>query len=335
MIHYQVYGLELCSDAPIPGVAPVTSTLPPENLIPVSWGQPLPQRLNHLAPWYVSPTRDLAGLPLLRVWRSSPQESLSPNFYHFRYSEGVDFLVQCRPTWQIWTTWQPPLTLEDAATYLLGPILGFILRLKGLICLHASAVAIGNQAIAFLGSSGAGKSTTAAAFAQQGYPILADDVVVLTPHQPQFLVQPAYPRLRLWSESVQHLYGSPEHLPRIVPSHPTWHKQYLDLTQPGYQFQPNPLPLKAIYHLQPRSDQDHAPYLTSASLRDHLITLVTNTYTNYLLDKPQRQQEFILLHELLKMTLVKKITPHKHPERLPQLLELILADLANLAQKNQ
>jgi len=40
-----------------------------------------------------------------------------------------------------------PLTAEDAVVYLLGPVLGFIMRLRGIVPLHASAVMIGSGAV--------------------------------------------------------------------------------------------------------------------------------------------------------------------------------------------
>ena len=105
------------------------------------------------------------------------------------------------------------LTIEDMATYLLGPVLGLLLRLRGVTCLHASAVAFGETAVAFVGSEGAGKSTTAAALARRGHAILSDDIVALAEHNGSFFVHPAYPYLCLWPESVESLYGSAEALP--------------------------------------------------------------------------------------------------------------------------
>ncbi len=107
------------------------------------------------------------------------------------------------------------MTIEDAATYLLGPVLGLFLRLRGVTCLHASAVAFGGQAVAFVGSEGAGKSTTAAALALRGHAILSDDVVALAEHDGAFFVHPAYPYLCLWPESVESIYGSADALPRF------------------------------------------------------------------------------------------------------------------------
>jgi serine kinase of HPr protein (carbohydrate metabolism regulator) len=58
-------------------------------------------------------------------------------------------------------------------------MMGFVLLLRGCISLHACAVAIDDRAVAIVGPAGAGKSTTAAALADQGYSILAEDVVTL------------------------------------------------------------------------------------------------------------------------------------------------------------
>ncbi|NJM24074.1 MAG: AAA family ATPase [Richelia sp. SM1_7_0] len=75
-------------------------------------------------------------------------------------------------------------------------MLGTALRLQGKICLHSSVIAVDNRAIAIIGASCAGKSTTAAALAKRGYPILASDIAVLYDCG-AFKVQPGYPRLRL------------------------------------------------------------------------------------------------------------------------------------------
>ena len=73
--------------------------------------------------------------------------------------------------------WADALTDADAASYLAGYVLAFVLRLRGSVPLHASAVAIDGRALLFVGDSWAGKSSTAAAFSILGYPVLADDIV--------------------------------------------------------------------------------------------------------------------------------------------------------------
>src|SRR5258708_3332580 len=105
-------------------------------------------------------------------------------------------------------------------------ILGVLVRLRGVTCLDASAVAIEDRWVAFVGPEAAGKSTTAAAFARQGYGVLSDDIVALVERDGAFHVMPAYPHLCLWPDSVKMLYGSSEMLPRFSPE---WEKRRLAL----------------------------------------------------------------------------------------------------------
>ena len=86
--------------------------------------------------------------------------------------------------------WEEPLTYADAAVYLLGPVLGFVMRLRGIVPLHASAVMIGTGATVFVGDAGAGKSTTAGAFAALGYGVLSDDLLPLMDNRRSYLRAP-------------------------------------------------------------------------------------------------------------------------------------------------
>ena len=79
--------------------------------------------------------------------------------------------------------------------------------------------------------------------------MIADDVVALAEDGGNFLVQPGYPRVNLWPDSVRVLFGSEEALPRITP---TWDKRYMALGDNGLGFATKPLPLGAIYLLGAR-----------------------------------------------------------------------------------
>ena len=59
---------------------------------------------------------------------------------------------------------------------LLGRMMAYLLRQRGWLPLHAGSVAINGRAVLLLGRSGAGKSTTTAAFHMAGYPVITDDV---------------------------------------------------------------------------------------------------------------------------------------------------------------
>ncbi len=79
-----------------------------------------------------------------------------------------------------------PLAGADAdkvRVYLLGTCMGALLMLRRMLPLHGSAVVIDGRAYSFLGDSGVGKSTLAAALVHRGYPFLSDDVIAAIPGQ--------------------------------------------------------------------------------------------------------------------------------------------------------
>jgi len=140
-----------------------------------------------------------------------------------------------------------------------------------------------------------GKSTSAAAFARLGLPILTDDVLALGDRGTAFDVQPGLPRILLWPESVATLFGHPEALPRIVG---TWEKRYLDLNGPGYRFRETPAMLGAVYVLGPRVSDGAEPEITELRGTEALTHLLTNTYANDFLDTPGRARELEVLGRL-------------------------------------
>jgi hypothetical protein len=100
---------------------------------------------------------------------------------------------------------------------LLGPVLAVLLHLRGLLVLHASAVAIGGRCVVFLGDKHAGKSTTAAALLRAGHRLVADDIVAIDASRtpgPQIL--PGFPQLKLDAASPD-LAGAARVMPPPVP----------------------------------------------------------------------------------------------------------------------
>jgi hypothetical protein len=326
-MYYSVYGLNVFSSLPIPGVKALPKTVEADVRVSL---QSTPQLdVSAMAPakdWYTSLLRDEKNEPSLKVWKIG-----DGGCFRLRYCDGTEFFLSESGN-EIWATWPEDLTLEDTATYLLGPIFGFLLRLRGVTCLHASAIAVDGRAIALIGPPGAGKSTTAAAFTQRGYPTLSEDVVALCDRGNSFLAQPGYPLIRLWPESVQALFGSKDALPPLTPN---WDKRYLDLTQNGFSFQRQPLPLAALYILDERSDDPAAPFVEAIPSETGLVELLTHTYTNYLLDQRMRAREFDLLGRLVKNMQLRRLKPHSDPARVAELCALILDDFRNLPAYGQ
>lgn len=126
-----------------------------------------------------------------------------------------------RGTGQILVDPLPGAAPEVVRIFLLGSALGSVLHLSPGLALHASAVEISGRAVLFVGDCGAGKSTTAAAFVQRGYRLVADDVAYLTAAGGQNLVHQGVKRIKLWQQSVQALALDPQSLQSVHPDFPT------------------------------------------------------------------------------------------------------------------
>jgi hypothetical protein len=99
------------------------------------------------------------------------------------------------------------VVVHAAPTYqtrhlLLHQVLPLVVGRRGRLVLHAGAVAFGSRCAAFLGPTGAGKSTLVAACVAAGASLISDDCLVLTRDDASWVAWPSYPAVRLWEESV-------------------------------------------------------------------------------------------------------------------------------------
>jgi hypothetical protein len=269
---------------------------------------------------YRSVETNSAGEPSLRI-SNVGQDA----WVRLIYSDGTMFWIDSERE-RVWAIWSSTSCLENTVSYLLGPVLGLLLRLKGVTCLHASAVAFGNYSVAFLGATGVGKSTTAAAFAKLGFAILSDDIAALSESHGDFLVMPGYPRICLWPESVEMLYGSADALPKILPED---EKRLLTLGHGSTRQETRALRLAAIYALGDRRP-DPAPIVEPLTARPALLSLVTDSFANKVLNREMRAQEFDLLSRLVTRVPMRRVFAHEDPERIHHLCEAIWKDFATL-----
>lgn len=312
-MHYLLYGLRAASDHPLPGLRAEPPAGEPELRLSIGSHPVDPHSIS--TPWYVADRTTADAQPTLAAFRGG-------GWLRLRYADGTEFTVDAAGT-RIGCTWTAPLTLEDAATYLLGPVCGLALRLRGATCLHASAVAHEGRAFLVCGPAGAGKSTTAAAFAARGFAVLADDVAALEASAEGVTVRAAYPHLRLWPDAVRHLYGGGAHLPPLTPN---WDKRYLDLAESPDAFHASALPVDAVFLLAPREDAG-APRLDSVAPGAAVLALVANTYMGWLPDLPAQARDLELYGRLARGVPILRAVPHADPARLPALCEAMLAAL--------
>lgn len=272
--------------------------------------------------FYSSEELDERGVPGIVASRIA-----SGTFHRIDYADGTSIVLDASAS-RIWAHPAQDATIEDTAAYVLGPALGFALHLRGVTCLHASAIVMQGRAIAFVGAAGAGKSTLAAAFANRGYAVLTDDVAALTDRGDRFDVRPAYPRVRLWPESVELLFGARDALPRMTP---TWDKRFLSLGSEGaHRFARCPAPLAAVFVIDPRGDAT-APRIDSIARRHALMSLVRDSYAARLLGREQRARQLDILGRIALNVPVFRLARGDDSGTLGRLCDLVEAHMAQQA----
>lgn len=323
MVHYQLYGLEVVSDRALTGLAPSDASREPDVVCRL--GQ-LPEgidvgELQKRKPGYSSRILDPQGVPILRVWRHA-----SSGHYCFEYCEGLTFLIDGAGG-RIWARWIESVSPELLTGFLLSQVLAFVLHLRGCICFHASSVVVGGHAVLFAGNPGRGKSSTAAAFAERGCPVLADDVSALRSEPGVGLVAlPGPARVCLWPDSAEFIYGpdAAEQLPEFLP----WEdKRLVRLDRSPGKYQREPAPVGAVYLLAPRSDDPDAPRIEPLDQAGGLVELLINGFVSSALDSEHRGHEFLLQAAVARAALVRRLVPSSDPKKLGRLCELVANDV--------
>lgn len=156
--------------------------------------------------------------------------------------------------------------------FLLGSAFGAVIHQRGLLPLHANAIDIDGHAVAFMGHSGAGKSTMAAWFLDRGHRILADDVCVVVPDETGVpLAYPGIPRLRLWREALERSGRGTDGLELAFDD---MDKYNLPTPEPNRS---GPIPLSHVYLLE-KAEEEGGPDIRALSGVAALDALVANTY---------------------------------------------------------
>ena len=113
--------------------------------------------------------------------------------HYFHYAKGAGLTVERGPG----------ADLSEESLWLNGSVHSAIASLNGLLPIHASAVAVGDQVFAFTGAGGAGKSTLVAALGDYGLPMFCDDTLVLDLSDPDRITcLPGHKRLKLTPQAL-------------------------------------------------------------------------------------------------------------------------------------
>ena len=202
---YRIAGNTIVSDYKFPGLEPYLTEKPqvPEDrdgtLPTVNFGDFSSAEIIHHGPgWIGNKNREV-------VHQQSDLASLIT-------ISGIGQFMISKGGKHIWQVEQSPAsTAELLLDAFLGPALILALAFRGVWCLHASAILIGEKAVAFLGESGRGKSTLAwylgKSPAMNGQQI-GDDILPVAIAGQQVVAYPHFPQRKLKAdEQPVHFVG--------------------------------------------------------------------------------------------------------------------------------
>ena len=240
--HYHAYGLKIRASLPLP------EFIPASEFFPAAAGSDV---AIHDVVISVNRQRSIDDYV-------PPEAIAQPLALHLTKEEAVVFLQEAgvfllRGGGEIIVIPAPDASEQRIRLALTGTIMAILLYQRGAFILHGSVVNLHGRAVAFLGNSGEGKSSLAAALHAQGHPIVADDVAALTLdsrtlkgqmlEKGAIAVTPAFPQLKIYPEVADILGYDPA---ALYPLHP-------HLSKRGYRLPDNfpqtPLPLQQIYIL--------------------------------------------------------------------------------------
>jgi hypothetical protein len=254
--------------------------------------------------------------------------------YLLRYVGLADFVVS-RDGSEIALSNADPVSSRDTLVHLLlDQALPMVLSLRGTPTLHASTVITPNGVCAFLGQAGAGKSTIAASLVMAGCAALGDDCLAIR-EDGRFYALPAYPGLRLWSDSAESL--SLDLGTASAVAHYTSKRRFF--SRPATGSLPSRLtPLSVIYCLERAAvdegqSEPQAPSIAPLSGSNAFLQLLAASFVLDIADRTVLTGIFRFLERLLKAVEVRRLKlPHQFSS-LPAVRALIFRDLAAMEPK--
>jgi hypothetical protein len=197
---------------------------------------------------------------------------------------------------------------------LLGPVLAFCLEQRGVVTLHASAVAVDGRAVGFLATHGGGKSSLAAASMRRGADLLTDDLLALDVEKGAVRARPGYPQMRMWPAAAAHFTGDVERWPRVLAG---LGKRRIEIGDGGFgAFHPATVPLAAILLPEHRPDAAEVR-LEPVPPAEAVMTLLAGSYLPRLAPAAGlHERRLTLLGRLVEAVPVRRLV---HPRGLGRL----------------
>jgi hypothetical protein len=314
----RLFGIDLASDFPFATLLSEGEG-PPEVSFAVHLQAPEPTVWQRSHPIYTSPFQTEEGESVSRLYRT-------PGFAVLEFPGHLDFYL--RPG-RIDCHLLAPRYSSLVEIRLLGPVLAYWLESRGIPALHASAVTIGKQAVAFLSTHGAGKTGLAAAFMRAGGELLTDDLLPVEEQDGAFLGRPGYPQMRMWPDEAAHFLEAFEHLPLVLPE---LAKRRVPVGPDGFGvFCTDSRPLTCLYLPERLANRDAPVELREVSPRDAVIELIRHSFSPHLVEAVGLQPARLdLFARLVRQVPVRRLLYPSGFERLPEVVEAVRRDLPKI-----
>ena len=248
---------------------------------------------------------------------------------YLRWDDLFEFLIDADGT-QIWCGWLGAASLESLQVYLLGHALSFALVKQGYEPLHATAVVIDGQAIAFLGRSGFGKSSLAAAFLADGHHLLTDDMLLLRYVDQGYEAQTGPRRIKLFPKMARRFLAATA---GAAPMNTETEKLVLPLSADSQRY--TSAPLRALYMLDsPRKTRrKQGIELIPLTTREAFIALVRGTFNPLISDSDRLQRQYNQCLSFASQVPARRISYPRVLAMLPAVKQMILNDLFAITSK--
>ena len=303
------------------------SSVPCDELVPEPGGEPeFTFRLGDDQPSLLKPSKWLNHWYLYdgSIWLSFAKIEAG---YLLRFPAYADFIVSAdgRNILGSLRKGCPPETMRHL---LLNQVIPIVLSQLGKLVLHASACATQQGVMAFLGTTGMGKSTLAASFGLRGYPVLTDDCLLVERRGDRAWSVPSYGGLRLWPESVEALF---DEQPDLRPmAHYTDKRRVLFRQAPAE----HPFWLRAVYVLaEPESEQMRDVVIIPLSAREALFEIVKHTFQLDVTDLARLSQAFKRHEWLVKSVPFFRLSYPRDHDMLPVVNADVLNHLNELSSR--
>jgi hypothetical protein len=254
------------------------------------------------------------------MFSAPDDEVISRSVAQFRIRGGREIVVDAIPD-------ADPGALRAS---LLGKVMAYLLRQRGWLPLHASAVEIlgsvrggvekQSSAVLFLGHSGAGKSTTAAAFHARGYPVIADDLGAVKSLDGSVLLHGTWSGLRLLADALAVIGTS---------SSPACFLDYKHVFRLERRGSDAPIPIKRIYFLEYRDNQK-GPRIHAEAIRGFPAVALLNS--NSYLESSRSSDELLQLNleraaSIAPATRIYRLFRPRSLDCLPELVDFVERDI--------